>query len=85
MKISERLHQRLINELGLQIEPPVRIRRGKHGISAGTWAWKADYKEGCGMGEIGSEDTMQDCVKARQLKTYTECRPLGYLIVCAEN
>ena len=70
MRISEQLQQRLSQDLGLEVDIPVRIRRGRHGIVGGTWAWFATYTSG--TGEIGSEDTMTECVNAKSISTYRE-------------
>ena len=85
MKTSERLHRRLTQELGLDVDIPIRIQRGRHGKAGGTWAWSAEYRNGSGVGCIGSEDTMQECVKANKLKTYKEITPIGALVVVAEG
>ena len=84
MKISERLQFRLREELGLKVELPTRIRRGRHGISGGTWAWSARYQKGHGAGEIGSEDTMTDCMKAKSISCYRQLAT-GELVVCADS
>ncbi len=72
VKLSETLLNRLIFEFPGHIPSKakiVRIRRGRHGISAGTWAWEVIDARGVSMG-IGSEDTMRACVEAAELGSY---------------
>lgn len=64
MKTSELLAQRLKSELGFELTSLERVQRGKSGKAAGTWAWSAGTKEGL---ELGSEDTMTQCVTAKKL------------------
>lgn len=84
MKTSERLRARLADELGLRVETPERIPRGKHGRSGGTFAWIARRSPGTGAGEIGSEDTMTDCVNAGRLGSY-RCSVTGTLCIVADD
>jgi hypothetical protein len=66
VKLSELLKQKIADDLGLRVIEIERIRRGRHGKAAGTWAWSARTDDGR---EIGSEDTMRHCVMAERLAT----------------
>lgn len=74
MKISERLQQKIERDLGIKVDVPERIQRGRSGKAAGQWAWSAKRLDGLNS-EIDSEDTMADCVASEKLSTYTCCRP----------
>ena len=83
MKLSERLLKRLINDFPGSIPTTSsirRIQRGRHGMSAGTWAWEVLDSSGVSLG-IGSEDTMQACVKAKKLGSYDT---QGDMKICAD-
>jgi hypothetical protein len=41
-----------------------RVQRGKSGKAAGTFSWSARPEDGS---DIGSEDTMLDCVQAKTI------------------
>lgn len=58
-----------------------RIRRGRHGISAGAWAWTISLPNGACL-PIGSEDAMAACLKAKKLTHYRNRG--GDVCVCAE-
>lgn len=78
MRLSERLQQRLRDELGLDPSLPERVERGRHGKAAGTFAWSAHNRAGGAM--IGSEDTMAECVRARRLSKRQNARRHFWLI-----
>ena len=55
----------------------VRLNRGRHGISAGTWAWHLVVIDADGLHRsvgtgFGSEDTMRACVVAVSLGSYVD-------------
>lgn len=84
-KLSQQLLQRLIFQFPGHIPSKakvVRIQRGRHGISAGTWAWEVLNAKGVSIG-LGSEDTMRACVEAAELESY-EARG-DFLIVANQN
>jgi len=70
MKVSERLQKRIFEDCGISVHLPQRIPRGCHGRSGGGWAWSARYKYFAG--ELGSEDTMTECVNAKTISVYTQ-------------
>ncbi len=84
MKLSEKLIARLRRDLpeivpeGSTVE---RVRRGYWGISAGTWAWQLIGPNGYHK-NVGSEDTMATCVKAKKLGWYRSLG--GDIAICAE-
>lgn len=80
MKISEKLLHRISKELGFDIISIERIRRGKHGIAGGTWAWTA--KTECGA-ILGSEDTMERCVLSKELQIMKRPREKNKFLVYA--
>lgn len=84
MKTSEKLQKRLLEELGLDMQLPQRIPRNRHTRGTGTFAWVARYAEGGWAGEIGSEDTMTECVNAVSLGQYRQ-RGTGTLCIVAED
>lgn len=84
MTPSQKLMIRLKKEVDMAFPRDatiVRIRRGRHGMSAGTWAWEVVTKGDRSLG-IGSEDTVKDCLKAKRLSSYSA---RGDLLICAEN
>lgn len=81
MRVSCRLVKRLNDDLGISLVSIHRIRRGRHGIGSGVWAWGGVTDDGT---EIGCEDTMTDCVKAPRLSTYTSLHQARTIFVCAE-
>lgn len=83
MKISEKLQKRLLDDLGLKVELPEKIPRGFHGRCAGQWAWMARFTEG--GGDIGSEDTMVQCVKAKKISKYRGLRSQNITIIAEEG
>ena len=83
MRISEKLQKRLADDFGLDVELPERIPRGRHGAAGGQWAWVARLKSGAG--DIGSEDTMTDCVKAVRLGGYRHERTLAFAVVAEDT
>lgn len=64
MRTSEKLIARLKADFGFEIRKIERIQRSKTKKEAGTWAWSAVLVDGM---EIGSEDTMLECVNADTL------------------
>ena len=83
MKVSEKLQKRIKDELGIRVELPVKIPRGRHQASAGQWAWYAKIKGG--SHEVGSEDTMTACVSAKALSTHRPPWPCAPLNINAES
>lgn len=79
MKTSERLQQRLRDELGLDVDLPKSLRPGRHQRSAGAWSWCAEYDGGT----LGSDDTMSECVKAKKLSWFVS-RMSGDIDISAE-
>lgn len=67
MKLSERLQKRLADDLNLFVVDIRRIRRGRHGKSAGAWAWRGVIAGT--QTEVGSEDTMYECVMAPKISS----------------
>jgi len=68
---SERLLQRIRAEAPFDVPEGSRIRRlypGHWQRSAGAWVWCIERP---GMGDVGSQWTMGDCVKAEKL-TFSE-------------
>ena len=91
MKSSEKLLIRIMESFpDLKITPQHsirRIRRGRHGISGGCWAWTITRPDGLDTASpsIGSEDTMADCLKADYLARYNSTRPPSICIVAEFN
>lgn len=83
MKSSEKLLERLRSELGLEIPEGCvlrPLRRGRWGMASGAWAWEV-------TGErlhwnVGSEDTIRDCLKSKKLSMYM-ASAIGSLVVCS--
>jgi len=66
-KISERLFDRLV-EMGLKPKTvPQRIMAGYWQRSLGAWRWSCWTEENT---EMGSQDTMTECVNAESLSYY---------------
>lgn len=86
MRPVERLLQRLRDELPeLDIQPNDSIepiRRGRHGKAAGAWAWEVKSFTGR-ITNIGSEDTVGECLRASALTTYVNSAT-GAIEICAE-
>lgn len=86
MTTSQKLLHRLIKDLPeLQLNLTHRLRkipRGRHGRSAGQFAWCIVKPNGID-GEIGSEDTMTECLKADEL-TFTKHPATRAICICAE-
>jgi len=72
MIIAEKLQQRLRDELGLEVDKPIRLNRSKSQASAGAFAWYAESS--IGHSPVGSEDTMTECVKAKKIAAYYDHR-----------
>lgn len=68
MKVSERLIKRLKTELGLELLYVERVPRGRHQAACGQFAWIGKLKDRAG--DVGSENTMLECVKAKHLTMY---------------
>jgi hypothetical protein len=83
VKISEKLQARINSEIGIEIELPERLHRQWSGRAAGQWAWTARRKPGHGAGDIGSEFTMSECVKAKSL--HLDKDPYGSWYIAAEG
>jgi len=82
MKLSEKLHRRLTEDLGLGCHTPERLPRSRAGKEAGAWAWCAKKTNGF-VGEIVSEDTMLECLKADELKTHNSIYDRSVTVVSA--
>jgi hypothetical protein len=68
-KLFEKLYDRLV-EMGLEpAEYPKRIMAGYWQMAAGSWRWSCHDKHGY---EIGSQDTMRECVNANRLDIYRQ-------------
>jgi hypothetical protein len=68
-KISEQLFDRL-TKMGLEpAELPKRLMTGYWQRSAGAWRWYCKNKDGL---DIGSQETMLQCVKAKTLTTHRQ-------------
>lgn len=67
MTIAEKLRDRLVKELDLHPaeddQLPTRLRPGHWQRSAGAWSWDFNTLKG----NIGSCETMSECIKAKKL------------------
>lgn len=78
MKLSERLQIKIKEDTGFEVELPRRLPRSRWQACAGGWAWAAKFKNYAG--DIGSEDTMKDCVTCGKLKAVNSERHWAWQI-----
>lgn len=67
MKVCDQLSKRLFHDFGFEVVSIERIYRGRNGKAAGTFAWMARLADGS---EVGSEDTVNECVRASKLSLF---------------
>jgi hypothetical protein len=85
MTTAEKLRDRIFHDLGLSVEIPERVQRGRHGKAAGQWAWTAKATDRGIFDHVGSEDTMSECLGAKNL-SYSRGRDWdAQIIIHAEN
>lgn len=82
MKSLERLENRLIKAGIMDESDTIDIwRRPPYAAQMGYWAWEIVDSTGR-LREIGSEDAMTQCLRAKRLSTYKD--KYGSINVCAE-
>ena len=88
MRIEKTVSQKLLfrlRELGLEIPnqaQAISLGRGYWQKKNGAWSWHIVDKDGCSLRwDIGSPDTMRECLEAEKL-TYYSPNYLRSYVVC---